>query len=53
MYGRTIQIIGGSLNGYRGILLTTRGSKTKRLLVELPNFFSVGVEVKSDYIELL
>lgn len=53
MYGRTVQIIGGNLNGYRGILLTTRGSKTKRLLVELPNFFSVGVEVKSDYIELL
>lgn len=53
MQGRMIQIIGGKLDGYRGILLTTRGSKTKRLLIELPKFFSVGVEVNSEYIELL
>lgn len=52
MYGRTVQIIGGGLDGYRGTLLTVRGSKTKRLLVELPNFFSVGVEISSEYIEL-
>lgn len=53
MYGRTVQIIGGCLDGYTGKLLTTRGSKTKRLLVELPNFFSVGVEVNSGYIMFL
>ena len=52
MYGHTIQIIGGGLDGYKGTLLTVRGSKTKRLLVELPNFFSVGVEISSEYIEL-
>lgn len=53
MQGRMIQIIGGKLDGYIGTLLTTRGSKNKRLLIELPEFFSVGVEVNSEYIKLL
>lgn len=53
MCGRMIRIVGGPFKGYEGRLLTTRGSKIKRLLVELPNFFSVGVEVNSDLIEML
>lgn len=53
MCGRNICIVGGPLDGYEGKLLTVRGSKTKRLLVELPNFFSVGVEVCPEYIKLL
>lgn len=53
MYGSRIRVAGGPLNGYEGFLLTTRGSRTKRLLVELPGFLSVGVEVNPDYIELL
>lgn len=53
MYGRTIRIVGGSLNGYEGKLLTVRGSKVKRLLVELQGFFSVGVKVEPEYIQLL
>lgn len=53
MCGRHIRIVGGSLDGYEGKLLTVRGSKTKRLLVELPEFFSVGVEVNPEYIRLL
>ena len=53
MYGRMIRIIGGPFEGYEGRLLTTRGSKVKRLLVELPNFFSVGVEVNPDLIEII
>lgn len=52
MYGRKIRIVGGPLDGYEGHLLTTRGSKVKRLLVDLPNFFSVGVEVSPDMVEL-
>ena len=48
-----IRIIGGPFEGYEGRLLTTRGSKVKRLLVELPNFFSVGVEVNPDLIEII
>lgn len=53
MYGRKIRIVDGPLAGYEGKLLTVRGSKTKRLLVELPDFFSVGVEVNPEYITLL
>lgn len=53
MHGRRIRIIGGPLDGYEGSLLTTRGSKVKRLLVELPNLLSVGVEVNPEYIQLI
>ena len=53
MYGRKIRIEGGPLNGYEGRLLTTRGSKVKRLLVELEGFLSVGVEVDPEYIQLI
>ena len=53
MYGRRIRVGGGPFDGYEGFLITTRGSKIKRLLVELPGFFAVGVEVNPDYIQLL
>lgn len=53
MYKRKIRIIGGKLDGYEGYLLTVRGAKVKRLLVDLPNFFSVGVEVNPDMIEMI
>ncbi len=53
MYGRRIRIVGGQLDTYEGFLLTTRGSKVKRLLVELKGFLAAGVEVNPEYIELL
>ncbi len=53
MYGRKIRIVGGPLDGYEGSLLTTRGSKTKRLLVEIPNLLAVGVEVNPEYIQMV
>ena len=53
MLGRPIRIIGGSLDGYEGTLLTVRGSKVKRLLVELPGLLTVGVEVDPDYIQFI
>lgn len=53
MYGQEVRIIGGPLDGYEGPLLTTRGSKVKRLLVKLNGFFSVGVEVCPEYIQLV
>lgn len=53
MHGRKIRIVGGPLDGYEGHLLTTRGSKAKRLLVELPQFLSVGVEVNPEYIQFI
>lgn len=53
MCGRRIRIVGGTLDGYEGRLLTIRGSKVRRLLVELPGFLSVGVEVSPEYIRFL
>ncbi len=53
MYGRRIRIEGGTLDGYEGTLLTTRGSKVKRLLVELPSLLAVGVEVSPEYIRFI
>lgn len=51
--GKTVRIIGGPMNGYEGRLLTTKGSKVKRLLVEIPNLLSAGIEVQPEYIEVI
>lgn len=53
MYGRKIRIVGGNLDGYEGMLLTTRGSKTKRILVKLPNWLVAAVEVNLEYVQFL
>jgi len=53
MCGRSVRIVGGSLDGYTGKLLTVRGSRTKRLLIEMTGLFFVGVEVSPEYVQLL
>ena len=53
MLSRRIRIIGGQLDGYEGTLVTTRGSKVKRLLVELPSLLATAVEVQAEYIQLI
>lgn len=53
MYGRKIRIIGGPLDNYEGHLLSVRGSHVKRLLVNLPNFLTVSVEVSPEYIQFI
>lgn len=53
MCHRRVRIIGGNLDGYEGSLLTTRGSKKKRLLIELPMLLAAAVEVEPEYIQLL
>jgi hypothetical protein len=53
LYGRKIRIVGGPLDGCEGRLMTLRGSKVKRLLVDLPNLFHVSVEVNPEFIEFL
>ncbi len=52
-YGKEVRIIGGNLDGYTGRLLRMRGSKVKRLLVELKGLFVAGVEVDAEYIQFV
>ncbi len=53
MYGRKVRIVGGPLNEQEGCLLNIRGSRVKRLLVELPGFLAVGVDVKPEFIQFV
>ncbi len=53
MCGRQVRIIGGTLNGYEGVLLKVRGSRTRRLLVDLPNFLTAAIEVDPEYIQFV
>lgn len=53
MQGRRVRIIGGPLDNYEGCLLTVRGSKSKRMLLEIPNLISTGIEITDcDYVLL-
>lgn len=48
-----IRIIGGPLDGLEGLLLRTRGTSRKQLIIELPHFLAISVYVQDEYIEFL
>ena len=50
----TIAIIGGRLNGLEGRLMSKRGSKHKRLLIDLEECnLSAAIQVEAEYIQLI
>lgn len=52
--GSRIRIVdGGPLDGYEGRLLSLRGSKKRRLLVELPGLLTAAIEITPAYVTLL
>lgn len=54
LYGKQIRIIGGRLNGFEGRLMGKRGSKYKRLLVDLQECnLSAAIQVESEFIQLV
>ncbi len=53
MLRRHISIVGGPLDGYEGILVTVRGSRTKKILVDIPGIIAAAFEVDAKYIRLL
>lgn len=54
MLGASIRLLAdGPLYGVEGRLRSIRGSKKKRLVVELPGLLAVEVEVQPDFIELI
>lgn len=53
MIGKKVQIIGGPLDGLAGHLLSIKGMRTRRLIVELPGMLTAAVEVQPDYIKFV
>lgn len=53
MYGKKVRIIGGVLNEYEGRLLSVKGMRKKRLLIELDGLITAAVEVEPEFIQVL
>ena len=53
MYGKKVRIIGGLLDAFEGRLLSVRGMRKRRLLVELPSLITAAVEVEPEFIQLV
>lgn len=53
MYGKTVQIHGGRLDGYEGRLLSVKGMRKRRLIVELSGLMAAAVEVEPDFIHFV
>lgn len=52
MLGRLVTIVGGPLDGLSGHLLRIRGTRTRRLLIELPGLLTAAIEVSPTYLHL-
>lgn len=53
MYGKAVRIHGGRLNGYEGRLLSIKGMRKRRLIVELPGLLAAAVEVEPEFIHFV
>lgn len=53
MIGKEVRIIGGALNGMSGHLLSIKGMRKKRLIVELGGMLTAAVEISRDLIEFI
>ena len=53
MYGKRVRIIGGMLDGYEGRLLSVKGMRKRRLIMELPGLIIAAVEVEPDFILII
>lgn len=52
MYGKTVKIIGGPLDGQSVRLLKLRGLRKKHMIVEIPSLLTATIEVNPEFIEL-
>ncbi len=53
MYGKKVRIMGGMLDQYEGRLLSVKGMRKRRLIVELPGLITAAVEIEPDYIQIV
>ncbi|MDE6121159.1 MAG: UpxY family transcription antiterminator [Muribaculaceae bacterium] len=50
MYGKKIRIVGGLLDSIEGHLLSVKGLRKRRVIVEIPNMIAASVEVSPEFI---
>lgn len=53
MVGREVEILDGPLAGFTGKLLSVKGMRKRRLLVEIKDFITAAVEVNPDFIKFI
>lgn len=53
MFGKKVMIVGGAMDGAIGHLITKRGSKKKRLMLQLKDLFVASVEIKDGFIKFI
>lgn len=53
IYGKTVRVIGGALDGRTGRLLSSRGKHPRRLIIELGGILSAAVEFDADYVVVI
>lgn len=53
MCGKRVRVVGGLFDGYDGRLLSIRGKRKRRLIVELPGLMAAAVEVEPEFIRLV
>lgn len=53
MIGKRVRIVGGALDGTEGNLVKKRGSKKKRLILQLRDTLIASIEVEPDYIQFV
>lgn len=53
MYGKKVRIVGGILDRYEGRLLSIKGMRKRRLIVELSGLVTAAVEVEPDFIQFI
>lgn len=53
MYGKSVLIHGGRLDGYEGRLLSVKGMRKRRLIVELSGLLAAAVEVEPEFINFI
>lgn len=51
MYGKKVRIVGGLLDGLEGRLLSIKGMRKRRLIVEIPDFITAAVEVSPEFVQ--
>ena len=53
MYGKRVRIVGGVFNDYEGQLLSVKGMRKRRLIIELNNLIAAAVVVEPEFIQIL